>query len=98
MTSQVQYIALEYIFLVEVQGQLHDTESRCHLLEKQLDYMRRMVKTAEIDRTDTIKRVSDIEQHRGDASTRELQSQIDKISELERDHLRMTATQTLAQV
>ena len=81
-----------------MQGQLHDTESRCHLLEKQLDYMRRIVKTAETDHTDTIKRVSDIEQQRGSASTSELQSQIDKIADLERDHLRMTATQTLAQV
>ena len=79
-------------------GELYDTESRCHLLEKQLDYMRQMVKTAETDHSDTTKRVGDIEQQRYSASTRELQSQIDKISDLERDHLRMTATQTLAQV
>ena len=78
-----------------MQGELCNTENRCQLLEKQLDYMRRIVKMAE---TDTLQRVNDIEEHKGNATTRELQGQIDKIAELERDHLRMTAMQTLAQV
>ncbi|KAE8627702.1 hypothetical protein XENTR_v10007110 [Xenopus tropicalis] len=46
-------------------GQLSAAETRCHLLEKQLEYMRNMVKNAESERTSVLekqKKISEIEQ------------------------------------
>ena len=51
-------------FCLDIDGQLSSAENRCHLLEKQLDYMRHMVATAERDRTEAVKRAAHIQQQR----------------------------------
>ena len=87
----------------ELESQLSSAETRCQLLEKQLEYMRKMVQTAERDRTDAVQKAEVIHQqqnanHNPSPFMPDYQSQLDRIGELERDHLRLTATQTLAEV
>ena len=65
--------------------------------------MRKMVQTAERDRTDAVQKAEVIHQqqnanHNPSPFMPDYQSQLDRIGELERDHLRLTATQTLAEV
>lgn len=83
--------------ITELESQLTSAEGRCDLLEKQLDYMRKMVHTAEKDRQDAISKQSLLERQR-EADLPDLSAHLDKISGLERDHLKLTATQTLAEV
>ncbi len=48
-----------FLFLSELVSKLHSTETRCSLLEKQLDYMRKMVECAQRERiTHTDRQVS----------------------------------------
>lgn len=68
------------------------------MLEKQLDCMRKMVSSAEQERSQALKRSLLIEKQRQDSDICDLRHQLDKISDLEREHLRLTATQTLAEV
>ncbi|CAH1798637.1 unnamed protein product, partial [Owenia fusiformis] len=84
----------------ELGSQLSSAESRCQLLEKQLEYMRKMVQSAETDRNaaqqqtaaiETQKRVTNL------AEDEQLRRQLNKIVDLEREHLKLTATQTLAE-
>ena len=84
--------------MTEVGSNLDSAESRCKLLERQLEYMRRMVANAEQGRSDTIKRSLTAEQMKNQHEQQELRQQIDKIADLEREHLKLTATQTLAEV
>lgn len=81
----------------ELEAQLTSAETRCNLLEKQLDYMRKMVQTAEQDKQYTLQKTALIEQRQEGQRASELESQMAKISELEREHLKLTATQTLAE-
>jgi len=77
----------------EVDGQLEAAESRCALLERQLDYMRQVVRQSD---TLSPQRQATQPTHM-DQEQRDLRAQIDKISELERDHLRLSATQSMSE-
>ncbi len=79
-------------------GQLSAAENRCNLLEKQLDYMRKMVQGAEQDKVDTMRRTALLQRTHDDSEEAAIKHQLRKIDELERDHLKLTATQTLAEV
>lgn len=86
----------------ELESQLSSAETRCQLLEKQLDYMRKLVQAAEHDRTDAVQKAEVLQQQKQTLCNPspfnpDYQSQLDRIGELERDHLRLTATQTLAE-
>lgn len=81
----------------EVDGQLDDAENRCQLLERQLDYMRQLLHQSENNKADTVKRCLTEGQQRADSETRSLKMQIDKLNVLERDYLRLGATQTMAE-
>ena len=72
-------------------------ENRCKLLEKQLDYMRKMVQSAEQDKAETIHQSALLRQENHDADEAEIRLELRKIQELERDHLKLTATQTMAE-
>ncbi|KAL5010226.1 hypothetical protein ScPMuIL_012531 [Solemya velum] len=80
----------------ELESQLTSAEGRCNLLEKQLDYMRKMVHTAEKERQDAISQQSLLEKQR-EVSGPDFSTHMEKINDLEREHLKLTATQTLAQ-
>lgn len=79
-----------------MQERLVGAEQRCQLLERQLDYMRRMVQNAETERTRAEHRTELIERRRYDSD--DIRQRLDKIAELEREHLKLTATQTMAEV
>lgn len=93
------------LFCAELETQLTAAETRSQLLEKQLDYMRKMVQTAESDRqeavikaavSDRVDRVTQLPPQPGPSP--EYLRQREKLMDLEREHLRLTASQTLSEV
>ena len=91
--------------LTELETQLTAAETRSQLLEKQLDYMRKMVQTAESDRqeavikaavSDRVEKITQSPPQPGPSP--EYLRQREKLMELEREHLRLTASQTLSEV
>ncbi|CAC5414277.1 CEP57 [Mytilus coruscus] len=82
----------------ELESQLSSAETRSQLLEKQLDYMRKMVQNAESDRQDAMVTNALMKtKDRYGLSSTELKDHDHKISDLEREHLKLTATQTLSE-
>jgi centrosomal protein CEP57 len=82
----------------ELETQLNSYESRCNLLEKQLEYMRKLVTNAERDKQEILQRQYMKNRHHSAATENEIKEHMDKISDLEREQLKLTATQTVAQV
>ncbi|XP_058887076.1 centrosomal protein of 57 kDa-like [Acipenser ruthenus] len=80
----------------ELSTQLAAAESRCKLLEKQLEYMRKMVRNAETERTTLLKKQVSLEQERS-VDTSDVQAKFEKLDLLEQEYLRLTATQGLAE-
>ena len=68
------------------------------MLERQLEYMRRMVNSAEQDRSQALRHTASLQKQQAEAEANEVQAQLDKIRDLEREHLKLTASQTLADV
>ena len=86
------------MFVSDIKNKLDSAEGRCNVLEKQLEYMRRMVQNAEQDRSEALRKTALLQHQRADVEEKDLRSHLTKISELEREHLKLTATQTLAEV
>ncbi|XP_072102305.1 centrosomal protein CEP57L1 isoform X2 [Mobula birostris] len=80
----------------ELTIQLGAVESRCSLLEKQLEYMRTMVEHAEIEKNMLLEKQASLQmdRHWDDA---QLQSKLEKLEILEQECLKVTATQTRAE-
>ncbi|ELU18701.1 hypothetical protein CAPTEDRAFT_229297 [Capitella teleta] len=83
--------------VTDAHHKLDSAEQRCLLLEKQLECMRRMVSSAEQERSQALKRSLLKEKQDNENDLIGVRGQLDKISELERDHLKLTATQSLAE-
>ncbi|KAL8595327.1 hypothetical protein ACOMHN_020080 [Nucella lapillus] len=106
----------------QLESQLSSAESRCQLLEKQLQYMRQIVHTSERDRTQAVHKVQALQHHHhhhhhqpqqqqqkqrqrleellGDPPSSlsvDYPTQMERIGELERDHVRLTVSKTLAE-
>lgn len=80
----------------DLSSQLSAAESRCGLLEKQLEYMRKMVQNAEMERSTLLQKQVSLEKDRSlDHSS--LQAQLDKLDVLEREYVKLTTTQTVAE-
>ena len=77
---------------------MDNCEKRYKLLEQQLDCMRNMVQNAEHDRSNALRRSNILEEQREMIEQEDLRNQLSKITELEREHLKLTATQTLSEV
>lgn len=45
-----------YVFFLELTSQLLAAENKCNILEKQLEYMRTMIKHAEMERTSVLEK------------------------------------------
>ncbi|KAJ8410862.1 hypothetical protein AAFF_G00188190 [Aldrovandia affinis] len=71
-------------------------ESRCNLLEKQLEYMRRMVRNAESERTAVLKQQASLDKDRSDDHT-DVQAKFEKLDMLEKEYMKLTGTQNLAE-
>ncbi|XP_055770132.1 centrosomal protein of 57 kDa isoform X5 [Salvelinus fontinalis] len=79
--------------------QLAAAEARCKLLDRQLEYMRKMVRNAEADRTTLLKRQVSLEMTRSVAPAPDSahQTQLEKLALLEQEHQRLTRTQNHAE-
>ncbi|XP_031647044.1 centrosomal protein of 57 kDa isoform X2 [Oncorhynchus kisutch] len=81
--------------------QLAAAEARCKLLDRQLEYMRKMVRNAEADRTTLLKRQVSLEMTRSAAPAPAPDSahlaQLEKLELLEQEYQRLTRTQNHAE-
>ncbi|NXQ13035.1 CE57L protein, partial [Peucedramus taeniatus] len=76
--------------------QLNAAQSRCSLLEKQLDYMRKMVSSAELEKKMILEQQAQLQKE--EAQNRlELHAKLEKLEMLEKECLKLTATQRIAE-
>ncbi|KAF6102685.1 centrosomal protein 57 [Phyllostomus discolor] len=80
----------------ELTSQLLAAENKCNLLEKQLEYMRNMIKHAEKERTSVLEKQVSLERERQHDQTH-VQSQLEKLDLLEQEYNKLTAMQALAE-
>ena len=77
---------------------LATAEAKCNLLERQLEYMRKMLQSAEVDRNDAIQRSTTLAQQAAKQASQHVQTKLEKISGLERQHIQLNAAQNVAEV
>uniref|UniRef100_A0A4W4FIZ3 Centrosomal protein 57kDa-like protein 1 n=1 Tax=Electrophorus electricus TaxID=8005 RepID=A0A4W4FIZ3_ELEEL len=77
-------------------SQLHTTEARCSLLEKQLKYMRKMVESAERERLTSVGQEC-VQQSERAHSDPQIKAQLQKLDKLEKECLKLTSTQSVAE-
>ncbi|XP_040407567.1 centrosomal protein CEP57L1 isoform X4 [Cygnus olor] len=77
--------------------QLNATQSRCSLLEKQLDYMRKMVSSAELEKKMVLEQQTQLQKEK-DQNQVELHAKLEKLEVLEKVCLKLTATQKIAEL
>uniref|UniRef100_A0A2K6FNX9 Centrosomal protein of 57 kDa n=1 Tax=Propithecus coquereli TaxID=379532 RepID=A0A2K6FNX9_PROCO len=80
----------------ELTSQLLAAENKCNLLEKQLEYMRNMIKHAETERTSVLEKQVSLERERQHDQTH-VQSQLEKLDLLEQEYNKLTTMQALAE-
>uniref|UniRef100_A0A2K6U9I5 Centrosomal protein of 57 kDa n=1 Tax=Saimiri boliviensis boliviensis TaxID=39432 RepID=A0A2K6U9I5_SAIBB len=80
----------------ELTSQLLAAENKCNLLEKQLEYMRNMIKHAEMERTSVLEKQVSLERERQHGQTH-VQSQLEKLDLLEQEYNKLTTMQALAE-
>ncbi|NXK62135.1 CE57L protein, partial [Sylvietta virens] len=76
--------------------QLNAAQSRCSLLEKQLDYMRKMVSSAELEKKIILEQQAQLQKEE-DQKRVELGAKLEKLEMLEKECLKLTATQRIAE-
>ncbi|KAM9839965.1 centrosomal protein CEP57L1 [Aulostomus maculatus] len=76
----------------ELDLKLHSAESRCKVLEKQLDYMKKMVENAKKERS------AQMENQKQQPNGSDNQTQQEKLEKLESEYLKLSKTQTLAEM
>ncbi|XP_051500984.1 centrosomal protein CEP57L1 [Myxocyprinus asiaticus] len=80
----------------ELVSKLSSAETRCSLLEKQLDYMRKMVKCAERDRITPTERQETVFKESTHTDP-QIQAQLNKLEKLEKEYLKLTSTQSVTE-
>ncbi|KAL7849401.1 hypothetical protein SRHO_G00210240 [Serrasalmus rhombeus] len=75
-------------------SQLAAAEAKCSLLEKQLEYMKRMVRSTESDRTAVLKRQVRVQESSDPSDVR---LKLEKLDTLEQEYQRLTLTQNAAE-
>ncbi|XP_043852594.1 centrosomal protein of 57 kDa isoform X2 [Dromiciops gliroides] len=80
----------------ELTSQLLAAESKCNLLEKQLEYMRDMIKHAKNERTTVLEKQNSIERDQQQGHTH-VENQLEKLDILEQEYNKLTAMQALAE-
>ncbi|NXW13452.1 CE57L protein, partial [Circaetus pectoralis] len=76
--------------------QLNAAQSRCSLLEKQLDYMRKMVSSAELEKKMGLEQQAQFQKEE-DQNHLELHAKLEKLEMLEKECLKLTAAQRIAE-
>uniref|UniRef100_A0A3P8TF92 Centrosomal protein 57kDa-like protein 1 n=1 Tax=Amphiprion percula TaxID=161767 RepID=A0A3P8TF92_AMPPE len=84
--QQASYV----VMITGMDAKLQSAEARCKVLEKQLDYMRKMVENAKKERSALIEN-----QHPSNSNN---QTQREKLEKLESECLKLSRTQTLAEM
>nr|XP_009913293.1 PREDICTED: centrosomal protein CEP57L1 isoform X2 [Haliaeetus albicilla] len=77
--------------------QLNAAQSRCSLLEKQLDYMRKMVSSAELEKKMGLEQQAQFQKEE-DQNRLELHAKLEKLEMLEKECLKLTAAQRIAEL
>ncbi|KAM9297904.1 LOW QUALITY PROTEIN: centrosomal protein CEP57L1 [Morus bassanus] len=80
----------------DINVQLNAAQSRCSLLEKQLDYMRKMVSSAELEKKMVLEQQTQLQKEE-DQNWLELHAKLEKLEMLEKECLNLTATQRIAE-
>ncbi|XP_030740342.2 centrosomal protein of 57 kDa [Echinops telfairi] len=80
----------------ELTSQLVAAEKKCNLLEKQLEYMRNMIKHAEMERTCVLEKQVSLERER-QHDQNHVQSKLEKLDLLEQEYNKLTTMQALAE-
>ncbi|NXW06856.1 CE57L protein, partial [Fregetta grallaria] len=80
----------------DVSAQLSAAQSRCSLLEKQLDYMRKMVSSAELEKKMVLEQQAQLQKEE-DQNRLALHAKLEKLEMLEKECLKLTATQRIAE-
>ncbi|KFP81045.1 Centrosomal protein of 57 kDa, partial [Acanthisitta chloris] len=80
----------------ELTSQLAAAEARCSLLEKQLDYMRRMIQHAEKEKSLLLEKQGSLERDRL-LDQSHVQSKLEKLDMLEKEYSRLTTMQSIAE-
>ncbi|XP_041105832.1 centrosomal protein cep57l1-like isoform X2 [Polyodon spathula] len=94
--SETNLVQKEAQQKTELTSQLGSAEAHCALLEKQLDYMRKMVEIAEHEKNETLKKQVLLQKERIQDQV-EVHSKLEKLEVLEQECLKLTATQTKAE-
>ncbi|KAJ7410641.1 centrosomal protein 57 [Willisornis vidua] len=81
----------------ELASQLAAAESRCILLEKQLDYMRKMIQHAENEKSHLLEKQGSLERDRL-LDQSHVQSKLEKLDMLEKEYRRLTTMQSVAEL
>ncbi|NXP28351.1 CE57L protein, partial [Scytalopus superciliaris] len=76
--------------------QLNAAQSRCSLLEKQLDYMKKMVSSVELEKKIILEKQAQLQKEE-DQNWLELHAKLAKLEILEKECLKLTATQRIAE-
>ncbi|XP_051469105.1 centrosomal protein CEP57L1 isoform X3 [Apus apus] len=80
----------------EISVQLNAAQSRCSLLEKQLDYMKKMVSSVELEKKIILEHQAQLQKEE-DQNWLELRAKLEKLELLEKECLKLTATQRIAE-
>ncbi|XP_066557394.1 centrosomal protein CEP57L1 isoform X2 [Amia ocellicauda] len=80
----------------ELVANLRSAEARCSLLEKQLDYMRRMVENAETDKNAILEKQVSLHRERIKDQA-DVHTKLEKLEKLEEECLKLTSTQSIAE-
>ncbi|XP_019375665.1 PREDICTED: centrosomal protein CEP57L1 isoform X2 [Gavialis gangeticus] len=81
----------------DVSVQLSAAQSHCSLLEKQLDYMRKMVFSAEQDKKMVLQQQTQLQKEKNQ-NQMELHAKLEKLEVLEKECFKLTTTQKTAEV
>ncbi|XP_047243339.1 centrosomal protein CEP57L1 isoform X1 [Girardinichthys multiradiatus] len=79
----------------EVDLKLQSAEARCRVLEKQLDYMRKMVENVKKERNILMENEASLQSQQPSSSNN--QNQREKLEKLESEYLKLSRTQTVAE-
>ncbi|NWT40437.1 CE57L protein, partial [Chroicocephalus maculipennis] len=80
----------------DISVQINAAQSRCSLLEKQLDYMRKMVSSAELEKKIILEQQAQFQKEE-DQKRLELHAKLEKLEMLEEVCFKLTATQRIAE-
>ncbi|XP_015680019.1 centrosomal protein of 57 kDa [Protobothrops mucrosquamatus] len=80
----------------ELATQLTAAETRCVLLEKQLEYMKEMIAQAELEKTTVLEKQATLEKERN-VDHSHVKSKFERLDLLEKEYTRLTSMQSLAE-